>query len=169
MDRTRWLSADEQQAWRAFVEGAQLLFKQLDQQLQRDAGLSHADYEILVRLSEADGRRMRMSELAEQALFSRSRVSHAVARLERAGWVCRQGCASDRRGTFAVLTDEGRRVLAAAAPGHVAAVRRHLFDRLTPAQVGQLRRLGGALRDHLRGEQADALGGEQADAATAEP
>jgi DNA-binding MarR family transcriptional regulator len=149
MDQPRWLRADEQAAWRAFVVATQLLFERLDRQLQRDAGMSHGDYEILVRLSEAAGRRMRMSELAGQTLFSRSRLSHAVSRLEQAGWVRRQSCASDRRGTFAVLTDEGWRALTAAAPGHVEAVRRHLFDHLTPAQVEHLRGVSGAISDHL--------------------
>lgn len=143
------LDPEELRTWRSFVEAVQLLFDRLDRQLQRDSGLSHADYELLVRLSEAEGQRMRMSELAEQTLFSRSRLSHAIARIEQAGWVRREGCPSDNRGRFAVLTPEGRRVLEAAAPGHVAAVRHHVFDRLTPAQQQQLQRIAGCIRDRL--------------------
>ena len=146
-----WLRPEEQQAWRAHLEATQLLFDALDRQLQRDAGLSHADYEILVRLSEAPDRQLRMSVLAESTLFSRSRLSHAIARLERAGWVRREACASDGRGTLAVLTDAGFAVLAAAAPGHVRAVREHLFDRLTPTQVAQLREIGDVVRASLAG------------------
>ena len=149
VNETRWLDADEQGAWRAFLEASQLLFERLDRRLQRHAGLSHADYEILVRLSEAEGRRLRMSELAACTLFSRSRLSHAVARLERDGMVRRQGCPSDGRGTFAVLTPKGLDRLADAAPAHVEEVRRHVFDRLTPAQVGELRRISDAIRGHL--------------------
>ncbi|MDP9222011.1 MAG: MarR family transcriptional regulator [Actinomycetota bacterium] len=149
MGGTRWLDAEEQRAWRAFLEATQLLFEEIDGQLQRDAGLSHADYEILVRLSEAPDRRLRMSELAVGTLFSRSRLSHAVGRLEAAGLVVRAKCRSDGRGTFAALTDEGFGVLAAAAPGHVETVRRALLDPLAPAQVRQLRRISEAVRDEI--------------------
>jgi DNA-binding MarR family transcriptional regulator len=149
VNETRWLDADEQRAWRAFLEASQLLFARLDRQLQRDAGLSHADYEILVRLSDADGQQLRMSELAEHTLFSRSRLSHAVARLERTGMVRRQSCPSDGRGTFAVLTPNGLAILTSAAPGHVEEVRRQVFDPLTPTQVDELRRISDAIRDRL--------------------
>jgi DNA-binding MarR family transcriptional regulator len=146
---TRWLTPDEQRAWRAFGAASRLLFDQLDRELQRDADLPHAYYEILVRLSEAAGRSMRMSDLAEATLSSRSRLSHAVARLEERGWVRREECATDRRGQLARLTDDGLAALAAAAPGHVEGVRRHLFDQLTDAQVGQVRELAEAVLRHL--------------------
>src|SRR5438105_8245394 len=146
----RWLSADEQRAWRAYLEATQLLFDALDRQLQHDAGLSHTDYEILVRLSEAPDRRMRMSELSDRSLFSRSRLSHAVARLEADGLVRREVCPTDRRGTLAVLTDRGLKMLEATAPGHVTAVREAIFDRLTPAQVAQLERIAAVVRAALR-------------------
>jgi DNA-binding MarR family transcriptional regulator len=149
VNETRWLGPDEQRAWRAFLGASQLLFERLDRQLQRDAGLSHADYEILARLSEAEGERLRMSELASCTLFSRSRLSHAVARLEREGMVGRQSCPSDGRGTFAVLTPKGRKALICAAPAHVAEVRRQVFDHLTPAQVHELRRISDAIRARL--------------------
>ena len=138
MENMRWLSAEEQRAWRAFLVATQDLFDQIDHQLTRDSGLSQADYEILVRLSEADGGRLRMSELAERALFSRSRLSHAVGRLEKDGLVAREACATDRRGMFAILTPGGRRRLEEAAPGHVTQVRKLMFDKLLPDQVAQL-------------------------------
>ncbi|TCB92116.1 MarR family transcriptional regulator [Micromonospora zingiberis] len=146
---TRWLDPDEQRTWRAFLAASRALMDTLDRELQRDAGMPHAYYEILVRLSEAPERRLRMSELADATGSSRSRLSHAVARLEAAGWVRREDCPTDRRGQLARLTDDGFATLAAAAPGHVEGVRRHLFDALSPAQVDQLRRISEALTDHL--------------------
>jgi DNA-binding MarR family transcriptional regulator len=148
---TRWLDPDEQRTWRAFLTASRALMETLDRELQRDAKMPHAYYEILVRLSEAPERRLRMSDLAEASGSSRSRLSHAVARLEAAGWVRREECPTDRRGQIAVLTDEGFATLAAAAPGHVEGVRRHLFDALSPAQMDQLRRISEALVDHLTG------------------
>ena len=124
-------TAAEQRAWRTYIEATTLLFDALDRQLQRDAGMPHGYYEILVRLSEADDRTMRMSELADATRSSRSRLSHAVARLEERGWVERQDCETDRRGQLARLTDAGFAALAAAAPGHVEAVREHVIDRLS--------------------------------------
>lgn len=148
---TRWLDPDEQRTWRAFLTASRALMETLDRELQRDAGMPHAYYEILVRLSEAPGRRLRMSELAEASGASRSRLSHAVSRMEAAGWVRREECPTDRRGQVALLTEAGFATLAAAAPGHVEGVRRHLFDALTPAQVDQLRRISETLADHLTG------------------
>ncbi|MCZ7438855.1 MarR family transcriptional regulator [Micromonospora sp. WMMC241] len=150
---TRWLDPDEQRTWRAFLTASRALMETLDRELQRDAGMPHAYYEILVRLSEAPGRRLRMSDLADATGSSRSRLSHAAARLEAAGWIRREDCPTDRRGQLAVLTDEGFTTLAAAAPGHVEGVRRHLFDALSPAQVDQLRRISETLADHLTGSE----------------
>jgi DNA-binding MarR family transcriptional regulator len=141
----RWLSSREQAAWRSFLDAIQLLNVEVDNQLQRDSGLSHADYEILVRLSEQPRGSLRMSELASRALFSRSRLSHAVGRLEQQGWVRREPCPQDRRGLVAVLTDQGYERLAAAAPGHVEAVRTALLDPLTAAQVDQLADIAQAI------------------------
>ncbi len=149
MDHTRWLDADEQRTWRSFLSANRLLFDRIDRQLQQDSGLPHTYYEILVRLSETPGRTLRMSELASSALSSRSRLSHAVARLEEAGWVRRRSCPTDRRGALAELTDEGMARLEAAAPGHVAVVRAELFDQLTPEQVVALREISEALVTHL--------------------
>ncbi|WP_179806345.1 MarR family winged helix-turn-helix transcriptional regulator [Micromonospora purpureochromogenes] len=148
---TRWLDPDEQRTWRAFLTASRALMDTLDRELQRDAGMPHAYYEILVRLSEAPGRQLRMSELADLTGSSRSRLSHAATRLEAAGWLRREDCPTDRRGQVAVLTDDGFAVLAAAAPGHVEGVRRHLFDALSPAQVDQLRRISETLVAHLTG------------------
>ncbi|WP_328425175.1 MarR family transcriptional regulator [Micromonospora sp. NBC_00389] len=148
---TRWLDSDEQRTWRAYLTASRALMDTLDRELQRDAGMPHAYYEILVRLSEAPDRQLRMSDLAEVTGSSRSRLSHAVARLESAGWVRREECPTDRRGQVALLTDAGFATLAAAAPGHVEEVRRHLFDALSPAQVDQLRRISETLAEHLTG------------------
>jgi DNA-binding MarR family transcriptional regulator len=146
---TRWLDDEEQRTWRAFLGAIRLLTAQLDRELQRDAEMPHAYYEILVALSEAPGRALRMSELADLSQSSRSRLSHAVARLEEAGWVERVVCPTDKRGALAVMTDAGFAALEAAAPGHVEGVRRHLFDVLTPEQVGELGRISAAVRDGL--------------------
>ncbi|GAB3155693.1 MarR family transcriptional regulator [Micromonospora sonneratiae] len=146
---TRWLTPEEQRTWRAFLAASRALMDTLDRELQRDAGMPHAYYEILVRLSEADEHRLRMSDLADLTGSSRSRLSHAVARLEEAGWVRRENCPSDRRGQFAVLTRKGFETLAGAAPGHVEGVRQHLFDPLSPAQIDQLCRISEVLLDHL--------------------
>jgi DNA-binding MarR family transcriptional regulator len=136
---TTWLTDDEQRAWRAYLLTVQLLDEDLDRQLQHDAGLAHSHYGILVALSEAPGRRLRMNDLAQLQRYSQSRLTHAVARLERDGYVVRQQCPSDRRGQFAVLTQAGMKALKAAAPGHVAEVRAKVFDRLSDGQVDALR------------------------------
>lgn len=142
---TRWLDEEQQRAWRAFLDAVQLLQRGLEAQLQDEADMPHTYYELLVRLSEAPDRRLRMSALADAAVSSRSRLSHAVAQLEQRGWVRREACPDDRRGQLAVLTDQGLAALAAAAPGHVAAVRRLLVDRLTPEQLHQLRVISEAI------------------------
>ncbi len=144
-DAARWLSNREQEAWRTFLEAMQLVNAQVSEQLQRDSNLSHGDYEILVRLSEQPDRSLRMSELAERNLFSRSRVSHAVGRLQCEGWVTRKPSVEDGRGLVATLTDRGYQKLVAAAPGHVEAVRTVLLDPLTPSQVDQLTAIARAI------------------------
>lgn len=151
MGDTRWLSPQEQRTWRDFLTANRLLFERLDRQLSVDSGMPHAYYEILVRLSEADGWALRMSQLAGCAASSRSRLSHAVARLEEAGWVCRSSCPTDRRGAIATLTEQGYAALAAAAPGHVETVRCNLFDQLSEQQVRALGEISTALVAHLDG------------------
>jgi DNA-binding MarR family transcriptional regulator len=146
----RWLDDSEQQTWRAFIWAQRMLFEQLDRELQRDAGMPHAYYMILVVLSEHPSRSLRMSELAEALGSSRSRLSHAVARLEEWDWIRRVSDPSDGRGQVAQLTDKGHAAISAAAPGHVEGVRRHLFDQLTPTQVAQLRRISESIVQHLK-------------------
>src|SRR3954451_24475105 len=146
---TRWLDAEEQKAWRAWLYSSLLLQDQLDRELTHETGISHAYYEILVQLSEAPGRALRMSQLAERSLSSRSRLSHAVSRLEERGWVRRQVCEDDGRGQLAVLTDDGVAALEAAAPVHVEGVRSHLFDPPSPEQVAAMRDIGEARVRHL--------------------
>ena len=153
---TRWLTADEQLAWRTFLTACQSLFSTIDAQLLRDSDIPHGYYEILVRLSETPGRALRMTQLAEASTSSKSRLSHAVARLEERGWVRRTDCPTDRRGQIAQLTDEGFAALAAAAPGHVDQVRRSLIDRLTAEQVEQLREIGAAI---IEGTDPDVTAG----------
>ena len=138
MSEPRWLSDSEQQVWRAYTAATKLVNERLDRQLQRDSGMPTTYYEILVALSESPDRQLRMSELAEFTKSSRSRLSHAIARLEENGWVLRQSCATDKRGAFAVLTDDGLAAVTAAAPGHVGEVRSVLFDGLSEEQVRQL-------------------------------
>ena len=153
---SRWLTADEQLAWRTFLTACQTLFSAIDAQLLRDSDIPHGYYEILVRLSETPGRALRMTQLAEASTSSKSRLSHAVARLEERGWVRRADCPTDRRGQIAQLTDEGFAALAAAAPGHVDQVRRSLIDRLTPEQVEQLREISAAI---IEGTDPDVTAG----------
>src|SRR5215467_10150328 len=145
MASTRWLSAEEQQTWRSFLCACNAFFSAVDAQLQHDSGMPHTYYEILVQLSETPGHALRMSQLAEATSASKSRVSHAVARLEERGWVRRTDCATDRRGQVAELTDEGYAALAEAARGHVEQVRTSLFDGLTPEQVAQLKAIGDTM------------------------
>ncbi|WP_030915998.1 MarR family winged helix-turn-helix transcriptional regulator [Streptosporangium amethystogenes] len=142
---TRWLDDDEQRTWRAFLAASQLVQEELDRQLQRDSGMPHAYYAMLVKLSEAPDRMMRMSELATELNSSQSRLSHAMKRLEERGWARREPCAADKRVSWAILTDAGLAALTAAAPGHVEAVRQTLFDRLTPDQLHHLREICTAL------------------------
>jgi DNA-binding MarR family transcriptional regulator len=152
MTEPRWLDAQEQRAWRSFLAATRLLHAQLDRELQRDCRMPHTYYEILVQLSEAPDRVLRMSELADASESSRSRLSHAVTRLEEAGWVIRESCPTDRRGAFARLTDEGFAALASAAPSHVASVRRLLIDQLAAEQLEQLRVISDLVLSGLRGD-----------------
>lgn len=160
MTEPRWLDPRQQRAWRSYLAATRLLQAQLDRELQRDSGMPHTYYEILVRLSEAPGRTLRMSELASASESSRSRLSHAVTRLEQAGWVSRESCPTDRRGAFARLTDEGFTALVAAAPSHVTSVRRLLIDRLTDEQLEQLRQISELVLIGLR-DTPDPAGTDQ--------
>jgi len=161
MSETRWLDREDQRTWRTFMLATQLLFEQFDRELQRGASMSAAHYEVLVRLSEAPGRRLRMSDLANRSQSSRSRLSHTIGRLEDVGWVTRETCPSDRRGAFAILTEDGFAALEDAAPVHVESVRTHLFDQLDDRQLDQLRTIGERILEHLvsiKGASPDELG-----------
>jgi DNA-binding MarR family transcriptional regulator len=157
MAGTRWLSDEEQRVWRGFSAAVDMLRGHVEGQLQRDSGMPHTYYEVLVVLSEAPDRTLRMSELAQRCGSSRSRLSHAVARLEDNGWVRRDNCPTDKRGALATLTAEGFAAIEAAAPGHVAAVREALFAALTPEQVRALGEISDAIRDQLTPRCAAAM------------
>jgi DNA-binding MarR family transcriptional regulator len=149
----RWLSAGEQCTWRTHLEVSKLLTYQLEQELQ-PFGLTHNDYEILVNLSESPERRLRMSDLARVTLQSKSRLSHQISRMEKVGLVRRESCDSDRRGLFAVLTDEGWQTMRKVAPHHVDSVRAHFIDLLPEQDLENLRKALLPVAEHLR-----ALGG----------
>ncbi|NMO56894.1 MarR family transcriptional regulator [Actinoplanes sp. TBRC 11911] len=134
-----WLEEDELTTWHHVVQLFMLLPTALDRQLRDEAGIPHAYYMIMAILSEQPDRSMRMTELAKNTGTTTSRLSHAAATLEERGWLRREACASDKRGQTARLTDEGMAAVAAAAPGHVAEVRRLLFDHLSPDENEQLR------------------------------
>jgi DNA-binding MarR family transcriptional regulator len=149
VDGTRWLSEEQQRAWRRLAAVVELLPAGLEAQLQRDAGLTHFGYWVLAMLSEAPGRTLRMSDLAGRSHGSLSRLSHLVSRLEERGWVRRERSTEDGRGSSATLTEAGYAKLVAAAPGHVEAVQHLVFDGLTRRQVGELDRICGALLARL--------------------
>ncbi|MFD9000820.1 MarR family winged helix-turn-helix transcriptional regulator [Streptomyces sp. NPDC059582] len=151
---TRWLTPEEQRAWRAYMAATLLVEDTLDRQLQQEAGMPHMYYSILSTLSESPERRLRMTDLAERLKITRSRLTYAVTRLEKDGLVAREGCPSDRRGSIAALTDAGMSVLERAAPGHVETVRATLFDHLTPDQVRQLEEIFTGVTGALQGDSA---------------
>ena len=140
-----WLTPQQLQAWLPFVRLLTLLPNALDSQLRDEAGISHVYYQILAMLSQAPDGAMRMSELARLTSTSTSRLSHAVAALEERGWVTRSSCPTDRRGQLAQLTAAGRREVERTAPGHVAEVRRRVFDVLDDGELAQLRALAAKL------------------------
>lgn len=143
--RTRWLQPPEQHAWRTFITGVTALFERLDRELREQHDVSLAEYEILVRLSEAPDRSLRMAELAASVSHSRSRTTHTIARMERDGMVARVACPSDGRGVMAVLTDAGYERLIGAAHTHVRGVRAHLVDVCDPADLLALGRVFDAV------------------------
>ena len=151
---TAWLDEDQQRHWRAWLAASTLLLDAFSRDLQEGHGLTSADYEILVRLSESPDRRMRMSDLAEATLSSRSRLSHQIDRMERAGFVERVPCSDDKRGYFAALTGAGWDALVAAAPCHVGSVRERIVDVLTPSEFAALGNASKKLLDHLGAEPA---------------
>lgn len=154
----RWLSQQEMAAWLPLVRLLTVLPNALDAQLRDEAGISHVYYQIMAILSAAADRQLRMSELARLAGTSLSRLSHAVTSLETRGWVTRTPSPDDRRGQVASLTDNGQDALAAAAPGHLAQVRRLVFDQLSGSDVEQLERLASTL---LAGLSTPQVSGDQ--------
>ena len=144
-----WLDQDQQHAWRAYLVGTTLLMDRLDRELREGHDLSLPEYEIMVRLSEAPGRRLRMAVLADSLSHSRSRVTHTVSRMQRAGLVLRDACESDGRGVEAVLTAAGARALERAAVTHVRGVRALLLDLASPEDFAAVGRVFDAVTDKL--------------------
>lgn len=156
MSNTAWLNDEEARAWLAYIDLSTLLGDYLDQQLRRDAGISHTTYHLLSLLAAQDDRSARMIDLAQHMKMTLSRLSHAVAKLEEAGWVGRGENPADKRGRVVILTDRGFEVLSAAAPGHVEAVRRAVFDHLTATQVEQFAEIAGTVVQGLIAQDQDA-------------
>lgn len=147
MTDTRWLDDDEQRTWRGFIRLQRQLIGQLNRQLQADSGLSLADYDVLVQLTDIPDGRLRPFELQAELQWEQSRLSHHLTRMQRRGLIDREECADDGRGAFAVLTEAGRRAITEAAPGHVETVRRLFFDRLTPAQLATVQQVAEQVLD----------------------
>jgi DNA-binding MarR family transcriptional regulator len=150
---TPWLTTEQQRIWRSFLSGSIVLNDRLDRDLRTAHGLSSPEYEILVRLSEAPGRSIRMAELADAVSHSRSRVTHTIARLEREGIVLRGQCSEDGRGVSAVLTDHGFSVLEAAAHTHVRGVHDYFVDNASPEEFEVIGRVMARVSEHLHGHQ----------------
>ncbi len=152
MAEVPWLDAPEQRAWRAFLDVARELEAELNRQLTRDAGLSGADYALLVPLSEASEGRLRPRDLGRQVDWDRSRLSHQIRRMQERGLVVREECCTDGRGAFVVLTERGRAAIKSAAPDHVRSVRRFFFDVLQPGEIEALISIYDRVLDRVRNE-----------------
>lgn len=151
MTSSRWLTAPQERAWRRYRRMRALLDLQIARDLHQDSGLSEADYDVLSTLSEKPQDRWRARDLATQLLWSTSRLAHHIGRMEQRGLVARQPCADDARGALISLTRQGRAILEAAAPPHVASVRRHMIDLLTPDEVTALDTIAAKVVSHLAG------------------
>ena len=150
------LNESEARAWRGYQRMRTLLTAQLARDLSHDSDLSEPDYTVLSNLSEAEGHRWRLNELSARMLWSKSRLSHHIARMEERGLVTREECATDGRGAFVVLTRQGMRAIERAAPSHVASVRRNLVDLLTPAEIDALAAISQKVVAHLSRQTAPA-------------
>ncbi|MBA3294487.1 MAG: MarR family winged helix-turn-helix transcriptional regulator [Geodermatophilaceae bacterium] len=149
MTETNWLTQREERAWRAYRRMQTVLPAQLARDLVRDSALTDPDYDVLSTLSERPGHRWQLRDLAAKMLWSRSRLSHHIARMESRGLVAREDDPADRRGCMIVLTDDGRRTLDKAAPQHVASVREHFVDLLTDDEIATLTQLAERVVDRL--------------------
>lgn len=149
MTETNWLTQREERAWRAYRRMQTVLPAQLARDLVRDSALTDPDYDVLSTLSERPGHRWQLRDLAAKMLWSRSRLSHHIARMESRGLVAREDDPADRRGCMIVLTEDGRRTLDKAAPQHVASVREHFVDLLTDDEIATLTQLAERVVDRL--------------------
>ena len=146
---TRWLTEEEQRAWRGLLRMTAQLNARANRQLLQEYGISLADYEVLVALSEAPEGQLRVFEVADALAWEQSRVSHQLARMQRRGLIARDGCATDARGAFALLTTVGRAAIERAAPAHVELVRQLVFDELSHEQVSALTEITTRVLDRL--------------------
>ena len=145
----KWLSPAEESAWRKYIVASRRMYEALDEDLTSH-GLSLSDYEILVHLSDAKDRSLRMSELADKTILSRSRLSHRIKYMEGKGWVERQKCASDKRGTWAVMTTKGWNTIVKAAPDHVASIRKRFMDQISKADQANIAAIFEKVESNLR-------------------
>ena len=152
----KWLNPREMKAWRSYIIASRRLLEALDSDLDGH-DLSMADYEVLAQLSDAPDRRMRMSELAEIAMISKSRLSHRMKVMEKSGWVRREVCSEDKRGSFAVMTEKGWRAIVKAAPDHVASVRNRFVDHLTVKDQEELAKIFDRVTIKLRDQYLNNL------------
>lgn len=150
MADTRWLTPEQERAWRGYRRMRALLDLQLARDLNRETGLSEADYDVLSTLSEAPGQKLRLSTLARHMRWSPSRLSHHLSRMRQRGLVTRDECPGDGRGSIVGLAPDGRRVIEEAAPYHVASVQRHFIDQLSDDEVAALTALTHRVVDHLQ-------------------
>ncbi len=147
--KPRWLTPAEESAWRKYIVASRRLLEALDDDLSRN-GLSLSDYEILVHLSDAQDRRLRMSDLADKTILSRSRLSHRIKYMEGKGWVERHKCATDKRGTWAVMTTKGWNSIVKAAPDHVESIRKRFIDQISKADQVNIANAFEKVEDNLR-------------------
>ena len=155
MTMSGWLTEDEQRAWRGLLQMTAQLNARMNRQLQNDFGMSLADYDVLVVLSEAPAGRLRVFEITDALAWEQSRVSHHLARMQRRGLIAREECAADARGAFVVLTDTGRAAIERAAPAHVETVRELVFDRLSPDQLAALTAVTSRVLERLQAPQPE--------------
>ena len=149
--KPKWLTPAEESAWRKYIVASRRLLEALDDDLANN-GLSLSDYEILVHLSDAKDRMLRMSDLADKTILSRSRLSHRIKYMEGKGWVERQKCASDKRGTWAVMTTKGWNAIVKAAPDHVESIRNRFIDKISKADQGNIAAIFEKVEKNLRSE-----------------